>query len=419
MRLTTRPRFRLGAAAVGLAALTATASMAAPFSTAYAGPVESAHTASSAVRDVCGAAKAGFERCLAEVRTDVHGGLGVRGRAAAAVTGQASALPAGFGPADLQAAYKLPATGGANQTVAIVDAGDDASAEADLAVYRSSYGLPACTTANGCFRKVNQSGTASPLPADQGWGIEIALDVDMVSAACPQCHILLVESDDAYSRNLAASVDTAVRLGATEVSNSYGATEGNGIQAFAGDYAHPGVAIFASSGDSGYGIPIIPAAYSSVIAVGGTSLTRDSSARGWSETAWSGAGSGCSAWIDKPTWQTDPDCPGRMIADVSADADPSSGPAVYDSDPYDGAPGWVVTGGTSVASPFVAGVVGLAGNPAKFPNASAFYAPSAAAGLNDVVGGRNGSCEGDYLCTGVAGYDGPTGMGSPNGLSAF
>ncbi|MBF9069149.1 S53 family peptidase [Streptacidiphilus fuscans] len=423
MRLISRSRLRLGAAAVGVAALTATASTVALSTTAYAGPAASAHTASSTaastVRDVCGAAKAGYDRCLAEVRTDVHEGLGVRGKAAAAVTGHAAALPAGFGPADLQAAYKLPSTGGANQTVAIVDAGDDASAEADLAVYRATYGLPACTTADGCFTKVNQTGASAPLPADQGWGIEIALDVDMVSAACPQCHILLVESDDASSQNLAASVDTAVRLGATEVSNSYGATEGNGIQAYAPDYAHPGVAIFASSGDSGYGIPIVPAAYSSVIAVGGTSLTKDVSARGWSETAWGGAGSGCSAWIDKPAWQRDQDCPGRMTADVSADADPNTGPAVYDANPHDGTPGWGVVGGTSAASPFLAGVVAQAGNPAKFPNASAFYSPSAAAGLNDVVGGANGSCAGDYLCTAVAGYDGPTGMGSPNGLSAF
>ncbi|RAG85530.1 peptidase S8 [Streptacidiphilus pinicola] len=419
MRLISGSRFRLGAAAVGVAALTATVSTAALSTTAYAGPAASAHTTSPTVRDVCGTAKAGYDRCLAEVRTDVHEGLGVRGKAAAAVTGHAAALPAGFGPADLQAAYKLPSTGGANQTVAIVDAGDDATAEADLAVYRSTYGLPACTTANGCFRKVNQTGASAPLPKDQGWGIEIALDVDMVSAACPQCHILLVESDDAYSQNLAASVDTAVRLGATEVSNSYGATEGNGIQADARDYAHPGVAIFASSGDSGYGIPIVPAAYSSVIAVGGTSLTKDSSARGWSETAWYGAGAGCSAWIDKPAWQTDQDCPGRMTADVSADADPYTGPAVYATTDVGPSGGWTVVGGTSASSPFLAGVVAQAGNPAKFPNASAFYAPSAAAGLNDVVGGSDGSCAGDYLCTAVPGYDGPTGLGTPNGLSAF
>lgn len=409
-------RFRAGSAAAAVALLTVTATVTAP-GTADAAPTTPAST--STVRAVCGAAKPGYDRCLAEYRTDVHGGRGVRGNAAKATTGSAAALPAGFGPADLQAAYKLPTTGRTGQTVAIVDAGDDPTAEADLAVYRSTYGLPACTSANGCFKKVNQSGTTSPLPTDQGWGMEIALDVDMVSAACPNCRILLVEANDAYSQNLAASVDTAVKLGATEVSNSYGATEGNGVLARAADYAHPGVAIFASSGDSGYGIPIVPAAYSTVIAAGGTSLTKDSSARGWSETAWGGAGSGCSAWIDKPSWQTDPNCPGRMIADVAADADPYTGPAVYATTDVGPSGGWMIVGGTSASSPFLAGVVGQAGNPSKFPNASALYAPSAASGLNDVVGGSNGYCGGDYQCDSVPGYDGPTGSGTPNGLSAF
>jgi hypothetical protein len=404
-----------GSSTASTASTVSTASTASTAST-----VSTVSTAGSAdVRDVCGAAKPGYDRCFAEVRTDVREGLGMRGLAAKEATGHAAALPAGFGPADLRAAYKLPTTGGADQTVAIVDAGDDATAEADLATYRSTYGLPACTTANGCFRKVNQSGTSSPLPTDQGWGVEIALDVDMVSAACPQCRILLVEADDASAQDLAGSVDTAVKLGATEVTNSYGATEGNGVQAIAPDYAHPGVAIFASSGDSGYGIPSVPAAFSSVIAVGGTSLTRDSGARGWSETAWAGAGSGCSAWIDKPAWQTDPNCPGRMVADVSADADPNTGPAVYATTDAGPSGGWLIVGGTSASSPFIAGVVAQAGNPSKFPNASALYAPSAAAGLYDAVGGSNGYCGGDYQCTAVPGYDGPTGMGTPNGLSAF
>jgi Subtilase family len=422
-------RFRVRSAPTYLAVLTAAAAAAvfpgaanaasaAPIPAARAVP---AHAASTGLRDVCGVAKPGYDRCFAQVRTDVHGGLGVRGHAvkAAPGTAAAAALPQGFGPADLQSAYKLPTTGGKGQTVAIIDAGDDATAEADLAVYRSTYGLPACTTANGCFRKVNEAGASSPLPADQGWGIEISLDLDMVSAACPQCHILLVEATNATSQDLGTSVDTAVKLGANEVSNSYGATEGNGLQAQAADYAHPGVAILASSGDSGYGIPNTPAVYSTVIAVGGTSLTKDSSTRGWSETAWGGAGSGCSAWIDKPSWQSDPNCPGRMVADVSADADPYTGPAVYDSSPGDELGGWGVVGGTSASSPFIAGVIAQAGNPSKFPNAKALYAPSATVGLNDVTGGTNGYCGGDYQCTAVPGYDGPTGMGTPNGLSAF
>jgi subtilase family serine protease len=358
------------------------------------------------VRDVCDAAAPGYARCFAEVRTDT----GTRNLAA-------HALPTGYGPADLRSAYALPSAGGANQTVAIVDAGDDATAEADLGVYRSTYGLPACTTANGCFRKVDEQGKTSPLPTNQGWGIEIALDLDMVSAACPGCHILLVEGDSASFDDLGTSENTAVALGANEVSNSYGGTEFNGSTDYAADYAHPGVAIVASSGDAGYGVANTPAAYQSVVAVGGTSLTKANNARGWTETAWAGASSGCSAWIDKPAWQSDPNCPGRMVADVAADADPDTGPAVYDA--FDGYQ-WLVVGGTSASSPFIAGVIGLAGNPGQYPNASYFY--QHAAQLNDVTSGNNSAsedCGGDYQCNAVPGYDGPTGLGTPNGVAGF
>jgi subtilase family serine protease len=358
------------------------------------------------VRDVCGSATPGFARCFAEIRTDT-------GKHALA----AHALPAGYGPADLKSAYQLPATGGANQTVAIVDAGDDATAEADLGVYRSTYGLPACTTANGCFRKVDEQGKAGPLPTNQGWGIEISLDLDMVSAACPGCHILLVEGDSASFNDLGTSENTAVALGANEVSNSYGGTEFNGSNAYAADYTHPGVAILASSGDSGYGVANTPAAYQSVVAVGGTTLTKATNARGWTETAWAGSSSGCSAWVDKPSWQTDPNCPGRMVADVAADADPNTGPAIYDA--FDGI-GWAVVGGTSASSPFIAGVIGLAGNPGQYPNASYFYAH--AGQLNDVTSGNNSGsedCGGDYQCNAGPGYDGPTGNGTPKGITAF
>ncbi|HEV3173533.1 MAG TPA: S53 family peptidase [Actinocrinis sp.] len=370
------------------------------------------------VVDACGPARSGYARCLAEVRTDVHAGKGVRGPAARTATGKQAALPPGYGPADLASAYKLPATGGSGQTVALVDAGDDPNAESDLAVYRTTYGLPACTTANGCFRKVNESGAASPLPPDQGWDVEISLDLDMVSAACPGCDILLVEGTDSSFANLGTSVNTAVALGATEVSNSYGAEEQNGIQPFEADYTHPGVAIVASSGDFGYGIPNFPAVIPAVIAVGGTTLQKASNSRGWTESAWRGAGAGCSAWIDKPAWQSDPNCPGRMVADVAADADPQTGPAVYDTD--HGEPGWLIVGGTSASSPFIAGVIGLAGHPARFPNASYLYAHASA--LNDVVGGNDilgVDCGGDYQCNAVAGYDGPTGNGTPDGLGAF
>ncbi|HEY3501581.1 MAG TPA: S8 family serine peptidase [Actinocatenispora sp.] len=399
---------------------------------AVAAPAVPAFAAGPTTHDVCGPAAPGHVRCLAEIRTD--------GAAHRSVAG----TPAGYGPADLRAAYALPAGttvragrdagpataaghagpahagaagAGSGETVAIVDAGGDAAAAADLAVYRSTYGLPACTADDGCFRQVNQRGDAAPLPDDAGWGVEISLDLDAVSAVCPSCRLLLVEADSSGMADMAAAVDTAVRLGATVVSNSYGGRQDGGSARYAASYRHPGVAIVASSGDDGYGQPNTPSAYDSVVAVGGTTLTRADTARGWRETAWSGAGSGCSAWTDKPSWQHDANCPGRMVADVSAVADPATGLAVYDGN--DGL-GWGVVGGTSASAPIVAGVIALAGHPGLFPDASHLYATG---GLTDVVGGGNASdaadCGGDYQCTGVPGYDGPTGNGTPYGLAAF
>jgi subtilase family serine protease len=338
----------------------------------------------------------------------------------------AAAAPAGgYGPPDIQSAYALPSgTAGTGQTVAIVDAFDDPKAEADLNTYRSTYGLPACTTANGCFKKVNQSGTQGSYPSnDQGWGVEISLDLDMVSAACPQCHILLVEASSNANANLYAAVDTAARLGATEISNSYGGGESSSDPSTNVHYNHPGIPITVSSGDSGYGVEY-PAASPYVTAVGGTTLKKASTARGWSETAWSGAGSGCSAYEPKQSWQTDTGCAKRTVADVSAVADPNSGVNVYDSnctglDKLLGNcfSGWGVVGGTSASAPIIASVYALAGNGASLTYGSFPYSHTSA--LNDVVSGSNGSCGGSYLCTSVAGFDGPTGLGTPNGTGAF
>lgn len=365
-------------------------------------PGTSTAAPSTAMTSAC-TAKAGAVHCFAQYRS---AGLRV------------NAAPKGLGPAELHNAYKLPTTGGADQTIAIVDAFDNPNAEADLGVYRQQYGLPACTTANGCFKKVNQRGDASPLPqANPGWGVEIALDLDMVSAACPSCKILLVEGDIPSFEGLGAAVDTAVRLGASAVSNSYGADEFNGMDAFAHSYTHPGVPILASSGDSGFRAASFPAVFPSVISVGGTTLTKAANARGWTETAWSGAGSGCSAWIPKPAWQHDANCGLRTSSDVSAVADPVTGLAVYDTFGLGSQAGWLVVGGTSASSPFIAGVIGLAGNGKQINDASSIYAH--ASDLFDVVGGSNGFCGGDYLCTGVVGYDAPTGVGTPNGLAAF
>ena len=339
--------------------------------------------------------------------------------------------PLGYGPAQIQSAYKLTGLASGGRTVAIVDAYHDPNAAADLATFRSAYHLSACTVANGCFRQVNQNGATSPLPAgDYGWAEEISLDLDAVSSACPDCHILLVEAKSANTNDLMIGVDTAVRLGAVAVSNSYGAAEDSTILAADAHLDHPGVAITASSGDSGYGVSW-PASSHYVTAVGGTTLSTASNSRGWTETAWKGAGSGCSAFEPKPAWQHDSGCAKRTVADVSADADPNSGLGIYDT--YNncgssslcdtllslgirkGLDGWAQVGGTSLASPIVASVYALAGNSVTY--GSAPYANPGA--LFDVTSGSNGSCGGSYLCTAKPGYDGPTGLGTPNGTAAF
>jgi subtilase family serine protease len=327
--------------------------------------------------------------------------------------------PGAYTPTDIQSAYGLPGAGpGAGQTIAIVDAFDNPNAESDLAQYRSRFGLPPCTTANGCFKKVNQNGQQGNYPPGNiGWGQEIALDLDAASAVCPSCNLLLVEATTNLVSDLALAADRAAVLGATAISNSYGANEFNSETVYEGRYNHPGVAITASTGDDGYGVQF-PAASRYVTAVGGTRLVRDSSkARGWAETAWSGAGSGCSKYIAKPAWQTDAGCTKRTVADVSAVADPSTGFSIYDSYGSGGGANWYIFGGTSLSAPIIAGIYALAANTASLTYGSQPYAHTGA--LNDVTSGNNGGCGGSYLCTAKVGYDGPTGLGTPQGLGAF
>jgi N-acetylneuraminic acid mutarotase len=374
-------------------------------------------TPKKGVAALCGRPKPGHASCFALVRTDIAGHAGLA----------PNVTPAGYGPADLASAYNIPADGGAGQTVAIVDAFDDPNAEVDLAVYRAQFGLPACSTANGCFRKVDQRGGTSYPPSNTGWAGEISLDVDMVSAIAPLAHILLVEGDDNSFDSLAASVDEAVALGAKYVSNSYGtqysATPGSGedpaeVTDFDPHYNHPGVAVVASSGDDDFGVSY-PAASQYVTSVGGTSLVADGSARGWSESVWhnatGGPGSGCSLYEAKPAWQNDSGCGQRAVADVSAVADPETGVSVYDTF---GQPGWTVFGGTSASSPIIAGAFAVAGSPVPGTYPSS-YPYAATNQLNDVTDGNNGACSPAYLCTAGAGYDGPTGLGTPNGVAAF
>jgi subtilase family serine protease len=366
-------------------------------------------------KHVCGPPAAHHVRCDADVVTDASGNPLV------------TSGPSGYGPPDLQSAYNLSSassSAGGGETIAIVDAYDDPNAEADLGVYRSQFGLAPCTTANGCFRKVAQDGSSTFPHTHTGWAGEISLDVDMVSAICPNCHILLVEANSSNSTDLGQSVNTAAALGANEISNSYGGSENQKDLSYDSAYFnHPGVAITASTGDSGFGgFGGYPSTSPNVTAVGGTSLARDSSTtRGWTETAWSGAGSRCSKYEPTTSWQAanatiSSICSNRAVADVSVVADPSTGVAVYDTFVYGG---WLQFGGTSVGAPVIASIYALAGNASSLTAASYAYAHSSA--LNDVVSGSNdnGNACTSALCVAQPGWDGPTGLGTPNGTGAF
>lgn len=351
---------------------------------------------------------AGIASCLSVRRDAVN-------RDGAPITPHAtSPSSTGKTPADIQSAYGLAGASSGGRTVAIVDAYDDPTAEGDLGVYRSQYGLPACTTANGCFRKVNQTGGSTPPRKNGGWAQEISLDVDMVSAACPTCHILLVEARSASFSDLATAVSYAARVpGVIAISNSYGGNDSANMAAYE-NAAAAGIAVTASTGDNGYGIEA-PASFTHVVAVGGTSL-QGSQSGGWTETAWSGAGSGCSGINANPGWQTGTSCTRKATADVSAVADPATGVNVYDSTAYQGVSGWLVFGGTSASSPIVAGV--YAQGP-SFGTYAGQYTWSHASGLHDVTSGSNGSCPTPPWCNAQVGWDGPTGLGTPNGTAAF
>ena len=325
------------------------------------------------------------------------------------------------------------------QTVAIVDAYDDPSAEADLDVYDKQFGLPACTTANGCFRKVNQSGKPKPLPKQHGeWAAEISIDVQMVRAVCQSCRILLVEASSDEFGDLGVAVNSAVAAGAEEVSNSYGGAEQRSYATLASAYYdHPGTVVLAGTGDCGYlnqacaGEPAaadFPAAAPQVLAVGGTSLSEHDQA--WSATAWNDGGSGCSGVFGAPSWQSAvpgfsaTGCAGgRSVADVAAIGDPNTGVDVYDSTPEGGGTptGWGVWGGTSVAAPILAAEFALAGGArgVAYPSATLYSHLGDAGSLYDVLSGGNGNCAGTSECQALAGFDGPTGLGSPLGLGAF
>src|SRR5438309_5678130 len=330
--------------------------------------------AHSAAR-VCPGSPIGTASCHALVVTD---GVG---------NPNASPSPTGLSPGTIKSVYNYStsSTAGAGQTIAIVDAYDDPTAEGDLATFSSQYNLPACTTANGCFKKVNQTGGTSYPRKNAGWALEISLDVEIVHALCPNCKILLVEANSTSFANLIAAEDYATAH-ADVVSNSWGGGEFSSqtTSAYDGHFSVTGKPITFSSGDSGFGVEY-PAASQYVTAVGGTTLTLNANNTRKSETVWSGAGSGCSAYEPKPNWQKDSGCIRRTVTDVSADADPNTGAAIYDSVRYQGISGWFQVGGTSLSSPIIAAVYALAGNAASTIDASSPYGHTSS--LFDVTSG--------------------------------
>lgn len=351
--------------------------------------------------------------CLAELRTDIP---------AMANSSPDGDNPPGYHPRDIQSAYQLPRNGGYGRTVAIVSAFDNPNAESDLAVYRRTFHLPPCTTANGCFRKINQNGGSTPPPlTDPGWATETAVDIEAVSAACPRCRILLVEADTNSLNNMLTAVTQARTQGAKFISMSWGLPEDPGQLTLDQTYFNfPGIAFVAAAGNGGYSGFFYPAASQYVTAAGGTTLDRSlqrvpgpqAKRSGWYESAWSRSGSGCSQIQPKPPFQTDPDCPMRTVGDVSALADPATGFAFYSTF---SSPGWRVIGGTSVSTALIAAMYALAGNPGPADRPNSYpYAHRQA--FWDIDQGSTGSCGGSYLCTAKIGYDGPTGIGTPRGV---
>ncbi|MGE5446495.1 MAG: S8 family serine peptidase [Ignavibacteriales bacterium] len=362
---------------------------------------------------VCREEARGSARCHARVKIDNKGNPMV------------TTSPSGYGPAQFLAAYGLTGIAPSDQIIAIVDAYDHPNIQSDLNTYSDTFGiprLPACVgsitgSSVPCFQKVDQNGGQSYPKANSGWALEIALDVEIAHAICQNCKILLVEAYSSSYSDLMSAVDRAVLMDATVISNSYGSSEFSSETAYDSHLNHPGIAITFSSGDSGYGTSY-PAASPYVTAGGGTSLYFSTTSI--TESAWSKAGSGCSVYESKPSWQKDNLCSRRTIADVSADANPNTGAAIFDSVPYGGHIGWFLVGGTSLSSPIIAGTYALAGGVGAGIWGNALpYLQSPSTNLNDIVGGKNGRCGGTYLCKAVSGYDGPTGLGTPNGVGGF
>jgi subtilase family serine protease len=445
------------------------------------------------------AKKAGFAACFADIRVRVKRGTkGARAftPGAGAIGPNAIGPAGGLTPSDIGTAYGLTTTGGSGQTVAIVDAFNDPKINADLQTFDTHYGLAACSTSNGCLKVLNQTGgTALPPNDSTGWSVEESLDVEAVHSVCQGCKIILYEATSNSNANLGTAENTAAaNTAVTEITNSFGEPEAGTSSTFQSQFNHPGKVITASTGDDGYynfdllssvNQPNIPAAYNTVVSVGGTSLYLGQTAARQSETVWNdngpndyweavlfaslgAGGGGCSTLFTAQGWQSSLSVypstacgTKRLDADVSAVADYLTGFDVYDS--YTCASGCVPSagyytiGGTSLSSPVVAAIYGLAGGAhgISYPALTLYGHPNTA---YDVTTGGNGFCggggaaqcnscywascttnpnllgfgvvdcawnasgavaAGDRACDALAGYDGPTGVGTPKGLTTF
>jgi PKD repeat protein len=480
---------RLGARRPGLRACAVLTVLLCSLIAASAASAGSTRTEYAKISRVCRAPRPGDAACLALARVPVPSAeAGQPGVSAYTVEAGAAepALAAPLTPKALASAYGYtPAVGGSGQTIALVDAYDDPRIERDLASFDEHYGIAACTKANGCFTKVSQSGSATQLPPrdKSGWSVESSLDVEIAHSVCPNCKVLLVEAESDGFEDLAAAVDEAVKLGATEVSNSYGAPESALGTAERGAYNHPGVVIAAATGDDGYDDwteyvnegdpfaaeePDAPASLPSVVAVGGTTLELNASGDRKTETVWNGngasdkskpkqgaTGGGCSTLFAAEPWQqatpgyAATGCAGdRVAADVSAVADPNTGFAIDDTyncgvvcEAEGEGKGWLTIGGTSVSTPLISSLYALAGGSdgVPYPALTLYGHLGETSSLFDVTEGGNGycddgeltgcganalkgarvDCEGTTACNATVGFDGPSGVGTPNSLNLF
>lgn len=370
------------------------------------------HLLSGNHKKVCDVSSISSAYCFAKVIADRSGNPVV------------TALPAGYGPAQFHGAYELPTTSANPATIAIVDAYDDPYITTDLASFDKTFGLPIFPSCSGvvkvaCFQKVNQTGGTLYPQRSTSWALETSLDVETAHQMCQNCKLILVEANSSSYSNLLQSIDRARLLGAKVISNSYGSSEFTSETGYDTHFKFPGIAFIFSAGDSGYGATY-PAASPLVTAVGGTSLTINTANVWQSESVWAGSGSGCSLYEFKPAFQVDKACQNRTIADVAADADPNTGAAVYDSYGYGGYRGWFQVGGTSLAAPIIAGVYGLANNigAVTYANSIPYSSYIYGTNLHDITTGANGGCS-SYLCQATTAYDGPSGLGTPQGLGAF